>query len=201
MKALTVRQPWAWAIIHGGKNVENRGAGFTKTYRGPLLIHASGAWSERGRLDARVDNAYRRVAGVGERDLDRKPIMGKPDHVAGLVVHGSIAHHDPRRRIHLGAIIGHAQLVDAHTATEECCATTCNPWGEMEYVGSDGKLHRGVTHLVLEDAAPFHHDGVIAKGRLGLWEPPPDVLEDVDDAWDWDVERPIVPGTSSGARL
>lgn len=24
MKALTVQQPWAWAIIHGGKTVENR---------------------------------------------------------------------------------------------------------------------------------------------------------------------------------
>ena len=24
MRVLTVRQPWAWAIIHGGKDVENR---------------------------------------------------------------------------------------------------------------------------------------------------------------------------------
>jgi len=24
-KAISVRQPWAWAIIHGGKDVENRG--------------------------------------------------------------------------------------------------------------------------------------------------------------------------------
>lgn len=24
MKVLTVRQPWAWAIFHAGKNVENR---------------------------------------------------------------------------------------------------------------------------------------------------------------------------------
>ncbi|WP_409188395.1 hypothetical protein [Bradyrhizobium sp. RDM4] len=24
--ALSVRQPWAWAIIHGGKDVENRSA-------------------------------------------------------------------------------------------------------------------------------------------------------------------------------
>ena len=26
MKALTVQQPWAWAIVHGGKDVENRTA-------------------------------------------------------------------------------------------------------------------------------------------------------------------------------
>jgi hypothetical protein len=38
VKALTVRQPWAWATIYGGKDVENRG--WRTTYRGPLLIHA-----------------------------------------------------------------------------------------------------------------------------------------------------------------
>jgi hypothetical protein len=39
MKALSIRQPWAWLIVHGPKDIENR-TGRTK-YRGPLLIHAS----------------------------------------------------------------------------------------------------------------------------------------------------------------
>jgi hypothetical protein len=39
MKALSVRQPWAWLIIAGHKDVENRS--WTTTYRGPLLIHAA----------------------------------------------------------------------------------------------------------------------------------------------------------------
>lgn len=38
MKALTVRQPWAWAILGGGKDVENRKQLFT--HRGLLAIHA-----------------------------------------------------------------------------------------------------------------------------------------------------------------
>lgn len=38
MKVLSVRQPWAWAIIHGGKDVENRN--WPTNYRGPLAIHA-----------------------------------------------------------------------------------------------------------------------------------------------------------------
>ena len=38
MKALTLRQPWAWAAIYGGKDVENRR--WKTAYRGPLLIHA-----------------------------------------------------------------------------------------------------------------------------------------------------------------
>lgn len=39
MKILCVRQPWAWAIIHAKKNVENRS--WATKYRGPLLIAAS----------------------------------------------------------------------------------------------------------------------------------------------------------------
>jgi ASCH domain-containing protein len=39
MKALSVCQPWAWAIVHGLKTVENRSR--PTTHRGPLLIHAS----------------------------------------------------------------------------------------------------------------------------------------------------------------
>jgi len=38
VKALTIRQPWAWAVIYGGKDVENRRR--RTSYRGPLLIHA-----------------------------------------------------------------------------------------------------------------------------------------------------------------
>lgn len=37
-RVLTVCQPWAWAIIHGPKRVENRA--WRTAYRGPLAIHA-----------------------------------------------------------------------------------------------------------------------------------------------------------------
>jgi hypothetical protein len=39
MKALSVRQPWAWLIVAGYKDVENRS--WRTDYRGRLLIHAS----------------------------------------------------------------------------------------------------------------------------------------------------------------
>lgn len=39
MKALTVKQPWASLIVHGGKDVENRS--WTTRYRGPIAIHAA----------------------------------------------------------------------------------------------------------------------------------------------------------------
>jgi hypothetical protein len=39
VKALSIRQPWAWAIVKGHKTIENRT--WATSYRGPLLIHAS----------------------------------------------------------------------------------------------------------------------------------------------------------------
>jgi hypothetical protein len=38
-RALSIRQPWAWAIIAGLKPVENRT--WSTNYRGPVLVHAS----------------------------------------------------------------------------------------------------------------------------------------------------------------
>ncbi len=38
MKCLSVRQPWAWLIVHGYKDIENRS--WKTKYRGRLLIHA-----------------------------------------------------------------------------------------------------------------------------------------------------------------
>lgn len=53
---LTVRQPWAWAIIKGGKDVENRS--WPTKYRGPLFIHAGSAFER---------DAYERVRGLASQ--------------------------------------------------------------------------------------------------------------------------------------
>jgi hypothetical protein len=39
MKALSIRQPWAWLILHAQKDIENRT--WATKFRGPVLIHAS----------------------------------------------------------------------------------------------------------------------------------------------------------------
>lgn len=39
MKALSIRQPWAWLIVNGFKDIENRR--WNTKYRGKVLIHAS----------------------------------------------------------------------------------------------------------------------------------------------------------------
>ena len=48
LRALSVRQPWAWAICHG-KDVENRSRG--TRYRGLLAIHASKSAPYKNDLD------------------------------------------------------------------------------------------------------------------------------------------------------
>lgn len=50
MKALSIRQPWAWAILHAGKDIENRD--WTPShpglkFRGLFLIHASAGMTAR----------------------------------------------------------------------------------------------------------------------------------------------------------
>lgn len=49
MKTLSIRQPYAWAIMAGIKPVENRS--WSTTYRGPLAIHAGKAWYDDERFD------------------------------------------------------------------------------------------------------------------------------------------------------
>lgn len=39
MKVIVVRQPWAWLIVNGFKDIENRS--WRTKHRGPLLIQAS----------------------------------------------------------------------------------------------------------------------------------------------------------------
>lgn len=46
MKALSIRQPWAWLIVHGHKPVENRG--WPTNHRGDLLIHAGRLFDNEG---------------------------------------------------------------------------------------------------------------------------------------------------------
>ena len=46
IKALSIRQPWAWAIVQGLKPVENRT--WRTAYRGLLAIHASKTYDHEG---------------------------------------------------------------------------------------------------------------------------------------------------------
>ncbi|OMC46878.1 hypothetical protein A5742_25435 [Mycolicibacterium fortuitum] len=146
MKALTVQQPWAWAIVHGGKLIENRTQLWS--YRGPLAIHAGARWSDRGALSTLVQGAVMREDG------------------SASLTYGRLQAH----RFTFGAIIGVAELVDCHPD-----AGCCKPWGESAYVEHGGRERRRITHLVLENPRPLP-EPIPCKGALGLWTPPADIL-------------------------
>lgn len=50
--ALSIRQPWAWAIINAGKDIENRD--WPTKFRGPVCIHAAKGMTQ-GEFDNFVD--------------------------------------------------------------------------------------------------------------------------------------------------
>lgn len=85
MKALSIMQPWAWLIVNGHKEIENRN--WRCHYRGPILIHA-GKKLDR---DAFADlNEFRHPVHGG----DLPPPI------------------DPPFRYDLGGIVGEAEIVD-----------------------------------------------------------------------------------------
>ena len=54
MKALSIRAPWWWWILHGGKEIENRDwkpSNPGLRFRGPVLIHASKWWQLNDVID------------------------------------------------------------------------------------------------------------------------------------------------------
>jgi len=79
--------PWAWAILHPGKRIENRS--WKTAYRGPLLIHAS-----RTLLGEDLDELERvarrlRLPMPDPRTLPRQAIVGRAILVDVVEDHGS----------------------------------------------------------------------------------------------------------------
>ncbi len=82
MKALSIRQPWAWLVAAGIKDIENRT--WRTSYRGPLLIHASAGMTRQEyedafqfALEAGGIQIAHRMPGVNE--LERGGIVGVVD--------------------------------------------------------------------------------------------------------------------------
>ena len=167
MKALTVQQPWAWAIIHGGKDVENRTQAWT--YRGPLLIHAGRRWSTRGGglIPAVVDSG-----GVVPGLLDDEQLAAYEAEFGA----------DTNPPGTAGAVIGVVDLVDIHNSIT-CVDTTgamCSPWAESHYAEHGGRTRRDIVHLELANPRPLP-EPIPCRGALGRWTPPPDVLAQVQE--------------------
>jgi hypothetical protein len=100
MKAISIRQPWAWAILHAGKRVENRDWRGC-SYRGPLLIHAAKGCTFNEYMDAAYWMASKRLA--SPHWLSQKHIPTIP----------------PMSEMGRGGILGYCRLVDVVTASRD----------------------------------------------------------------------------------
>jgi hypothetical protein len=146
MRILTVRQPWAHALIHLGKDVENRVRNIAGEYRGPVAIHVA-----------------KRLPPFQEHWDEGTVVAG----ITGL----RPLFHDPRS---MGAIIGVVDLVDVHLCrssnrgfmTPVCfdpitpVGSVCSPWAEFE-------PNAERWHLVLANPRPLA-EPIPFKGALGL---------------------------------
>ncbi len=147
MRILTVRQPWAWAIMHG-KDVENRVRNIAGTYRGPIAIHVA----QQQDRDAFSNSAVRdELNAAADRWYERFDPNGR------LV---------PPWQQNLGRILGVVDLVDVHDA-DSCQGWGpvsegvidhfwCSPWAEVD-----------AHHLVLADPRPLR-EPIPYRGALGL---------------------------------
>ncbi len=62
MKILSIRQPWAYLITQGSKDIENRSR--PTKYRGPFLVHASININKQACLTHGLDPADLQTGGV-----------------------------------------------------------------------------------------------------------------------------------------
>ena len=86
MKALSIRQPWAWLIVNGHKDIENRS--WPTKFRGRVLIHAS-----QGMTRAEYD------------DVDDWLHFGGPSTLPNIDM-------PPRAQLERGGIVGVATITD-----------------------------------------------------------------------------------------
>lgn len=136
---LSLRQPWAWMVVHGGKRIENRK--WSTDYRGPILIHAAQSMTR---------NDY--VAAV----LFAKTV--EPKLIVPLYEY--FAREDcSTEGCNLGGVIGRATIVECHTPciTDGLFKSDCtHPWH------MDGQFGFALDHV---ESLPFRK----CRGALGLF--------------------------------
>ena len=109
MKALSIKEPWAWAVVYLGKDVENRT--WKINYRGPILIHAGMTFDEQGYFTI-CRKFPRLMHGLGKLEYWTGRRTRNHRIVRGLFW-----------RQRFGGIIGQANLVD-------CVRNSSSPWAE-----------------------------------------------------------------------
>lgn len=97
--ALSVRQPWAWAIMLGGKDIENRSwqaVNHGLRQRGRIALHAAKGMTREEYEDARNFMLRLGVTCPAPADLDRGAIIGSVEVIDVVSEHDSKWFFGPR---------------------------------------------------------------------------------------------------------
>ena len=127
-KALSVRQPWAWAIIHAGKDVENRSwqaVNHGLKMRGPIAIHASSGLGKGEFEDARDFIESLGISCPHPADLKRGGMIGSVEVIDVVSEHESkwffgprgliLANPEPHEFIPVKGALGYFNWRDSRT--------------------------------------------------------------------------------------
>jgi hypothetical protein len=101
MKALSVRAPWWWAILHCGKDIENRD--WYTNFRGTIYLHAGKFW-QWGEIENDLVSIWH--------------ILGGGDIYPDLRAYG---YDKEKMRAGCGSIVGKVDIVECHT-------DSASPW-------------------------------------------------------------------------
>lgn len=178
MKALSIRQPWAHAILHLGKRVENRDwAGCA--YRGPILLHASKSLVLRD-FDEEIESILDIVK--PEPGPARSKML---DGLAVLTPRSTPKSHPargctevlwrPAPTLPLGGIVGRARIVDVVTASTIDAARGSLP--RSTYDATRSPWYGGGFAVVLADVEPLPF--IPWKGSLGFFDVPAELIAEV----------------------
>lgn len=150
MRILTVKQPWAWAIVRAGKDIENRSRNIAGDYRGPVAIHAGLGKPDQHNLASEVyAKAHKERAGV-------------------------------ELQLVYGAIIGVVDLVDVHASKPDHLGVIRCQRGSGAWLGacSEWAMEEN-SHLKLENPRPLKTP-IPFKGSLGLRRLDPAVVAQIN---------------------
>ncbi len=111
MRTLSIRQPWAWLIVHGHKPVENRD--WRTDYRGQILVHA-GKTMARRYYDS-VANQLRTAIGDSAPQLPPFEQLERGGIVGVATITDCVQHHpSPYFTGPWGFVLAHARPLPFH---------------------------------------------------------------------------------------
>lgn len=146
MITLSVKQPWAYLLCAGIKNIENRTWELPEKFRGKrVLIHASGT-KMKG-----LEGDYLNDAQIGYLHCGYTPLKELHKYYA--------------LRNQYSAIIGSVRFVDCVINYESIWAEKCDPL----YSDKTGKIIEATYNWVVADPILFDKPILNVKGKLRFW--------------------------------